>query len=277
MTEFKQAGASYAVLTTKHHDGFTLWPAKAVSDPELTTAHAATASHGHTDLVGEFKSACERAGLVFGVYYSWWEFDKKMTKEYMDGIVVPQIRELITRYRPKLWWFDGDWVANTEYAARVIDQCVDEIRAAIPDAAINDRTGHGKERRDRNWLGRSTYRVYSDREIPTETPSVDWEHVNTIGLSWGRNRVQTDSDYKPAAEIYRLYQTVMEKRGRFMINVGPDFDGTVCDEELQRLRDFGKLIAAGTTATATATSDGTATATATATPTATATAAAVKK
>jgi alpha-L-fucosidase len=240
MSAFKHAGASYAILTSKHHDGFCLWPT--ATTRTHSTAHAATAQFGHKDIVLEFKSACERWGLRFGLYYSWSEFDRACTKEYMDRVVVPQIDELI-RYAPEIVWFDGDWSLSTKYAQSVMDACVRRIKQRLPRVEINDRVGHAAERkRDPSFLGLSTYRVYEDRAIPTTAPSVPWEHVNTIGLSWGRNRQQTDAHYKSGAELVQLYHRVVGLNGRFCLNVGPDPDGRLCPEELDRLQALGQLL-----------------------------------
>ncbi len=238
MAAFKHAGASYAILTSKHHDGFCLWP---TTTSKFSTAHAATARFAHPDLVAEFKQACARAGLRFGLYYSWSEFGRACTKDYMDRVVVPQIDELI-RYRPTIVWFDGDWPCNTKYAQTIMDQCVTRIKQKLPGVEINDRVGHSAERKDPNFLGPSTYRVYDDRALPTVQPAVPWEHVNTIGLSWGRNKQQTDAHYKSGQELMRLYTRVTSLNGRFCLNVGPDADGQISTQELSRLRAFAQLL-----------------------------------
>jgi alpha-L-fucosidase len=240
MLAFRRAGASYAIITAKHHDGFCLWPSRTTN---FTSASAASATNGHRDIIQEFKDGCDRWGLKFGVYYSWMEFDRTCTKEYLDSVVVPQIRELV-RYKPRIFWFDGDWPCTTNYARGVIDQCVEYVKRAIPDVSINDRIGHMDERRTNPaFLGKSTYRVYEDRAIPNSKPVVEWEHVNTIGLSWGYNRQQTDSDYKPASELFEIYQSVLgQKNGRLLLNVGPDETGSLCAPESTRLLEFGRLL-----------------------------------
>ena len=90
-------------------------------------------------------------------------------------------------------------------------------------------------------LDTSTYRVYGDRHIPTEIPSVPWEHVNTIGLSWGRNKYQEEKDYKGGIELYELYKKVRSLNGKFLLNIGPNPDGTLDLYELKSLIDFSTL------------------------------------
>lgn len=242
MVAFKNAGGTYAVLTAKHHDGFCLWSTKTSG---FSCAHAASKEHGHTDLLRTFKDACTRHGLKFGIYYSWWEFDRPCTKKYVDTVIVPQIKELV-EYEPDLVWLDGDWpcASASQYAQRVMDQCVLRFKHRVPHVQINDRIGHAEERKDPNWLGSlSTYRVYEDRAMPAVALSVPWEHATTIGAGWGRNTQQTASDYKPAKELVRVCDEVARMGGRFLLNVGPNADGTICHEELTCLASFGTLLA----------------------------------
>lgn len=238
MAAFKHAGASYAILTAKHHDGFCLWPTATTT---FSTAHSRASHFHHSDVLGEFQSACQRWGIRFGVYYSWSEFAQTCTKAYMDSVVIPQINELI-RYRPALFWFDGDWSCSTQYAQSVIDRCVARIKHELPHAEINDRIGQKEERKNMAFLGAATYRVFEDRALPDATPAVPWEHVNTIGLSWGRNRQQTESDYKSPAQLLALFERVRALNGRFCLNVGPDAAGMLCPQELDRLQRLGELL-----------------------------------
>jgi alpha-L-fucosidase len=229
MRQFRDAGASYVILTAKHHDGFCLWPTK-------TTAHNSLKSGPRLDLLGLFRDAARRHGLAFGIYYSWSEFQANCTKIYLDRVVAPQIDELIA-YAPDLFWFDGDWMCTTVYAQTVMDAACAKIRRQLPHVQINDRVGHRKERQAASaaagpW---STYRVYADRALPASKPSMPWEHVNTIGLSWGRNAQQSDADYKSGADLRTLRDRVWALGGRFLINVGPNADGTLCSQETQRL------------------------------------------
>ncbi|HMD55576.1 MAG TPA: alpha-L-fucosidase [Phycisphaerae bacterium] len=100
-----EAGMKYAVLTTKHHDGFCLWPSR---HTDYCVRHAGN----KTDVVREFVEAFRAAGLQVGLYYSLWdrhcpfyEDDQRYAAFMQD-----QIRELLTEYGPILeMWFDGAW------------------------------------------------------------------------------------------------------------------------------------------------------------------------
>jgi alpha-L-fucosidase len=234
----KKAGAEYVILTTKHHDGFCLWPTK-------TTKYNSFKRGPKRDLVLEFKEAAEEVGLIFGVYYSWGEFGKGITKEYLKEIVEPQIRELI-KYEPAVWWFDMHWELKTKIANQKVGELVDLIKRKLPGVCINDRIyGPGSEEKvsyeaDINYLGKATYRVYGDRGMPSETPEVDWEFIGTIGSSWGINHQTPVEDYKSGKQLLALYQRVTELNGRFLINLGPDSDGSLLEAEVNSLLDFGR-------------------------------------
>lgn len=94
----KSIGATYVILTSKHHDGFCLWPTSTTNFNSMKTG-------AKQDLLAIFKAAALRHNLKFGIYYSWSEFNIGCTKKYMDEVVKPQIKELIA-YKADRWWFD---------------------------------------------------------------------------------------------------------------------------------------------------------------------------
>lgn len=222
-----QIGAKYVILTAKHHDGFCLWNTK-------TTDFKAK-----IDLISIFKKLAEKYELLFGIYYSLSEFDKNCTILYMKTIVIPQITELQT-YKPDIFWFDGHWQFKTKFAKESMIKIIKCLKKMNPSIEINDRTSEKFE--SENDLGNSTFRVYSDRYIPEKIPKVKWEHINTIGLSWGINKQQEKKDYKSGKELFTLYSKVRSLKGRFLINLGPDNTGKLDINEQKSLIEFGKIL-----------------------------------
>lgn len=233
----KSAGAEYVILTTRHHDGFCLWDTK-------TTEYNSVNSATKRDLVKKFSDSARKYGLKFGVYYSWSEFGKGCTKEYLNGVVAKQIEELMY-YNPDIWWFDGDWVCTTKFSNEFISSICKKIKLHNPNVEINDRLGGSKDmklkREDKNFLGDATYRSYGDREIPNEKPEVPWEHINTIGHSWGRNKEQEIRHYKTPEDLFDLYKNIKSLGGKFLLNMGPNADGTLDENEVKSMMGFGKL------------------------------------
>ena len=143
---FHDAGAKYVVLTTKHHDGFTLWPS--------STANSKLPSdrqHATRDLVGELTASVNKQGLRMGLYYSGgydWTFVPgpiRVAADYQD--VTPQtdaygkyadahMRDLIQRYHPAVLWNDIDYPKS----GHPLD-IMAEYYNAVPDGVIDDRFG----------------------------------------------------------------------------------------------------------------------------------------
>jgi alpha-L-fucosidase len=233
---FKRVGAEYIVITARHHDGYTLWPSK--YSPGWSSKR---------DILGELKNAIDTTDLAFGIYYSWLEWNSNgkelCTRKHLHTCIIPQLFELI-KYKPSIWWWDGDWPRSSKHwDSKLI---VEELRAQLPSIEINDRLGKGWEKEDPSL---PTYRCFQDRAIPDTIPinpstgeQWKWEHVNTIGQSWGRNRQQKEEDYKTVAELIHLFIQVICKGGRFLLNVGPNPDGTLDEREVQRLEGLGKWI-----------------------------------
>ena len=92
----KSVGATYVILTSRHHDGFCLWDTN-------TTDYNSVKSECKKDLISLFSDSARKHKLKFGVYYSWSEFGKGCTKEYLTNVVSKQIDELLT-YKPDIWW-----------------------------------------------------------------------------------------------------------------------------------------------------------------------------
>ncbi len=147
-TTFREAGARYVVLTSKHHEGFTLWPST-TANPNPTLPK--NARHAERDIVGELTAAVTKQGMRMGLYYSGgydWTFNtgpieaaadyetvKPQTEAY-GRYANAQIHELIARYHPSVLWNDIDW-PKTGKALEVMA----DYYNAVPDGVIDDRFG----------------------------------------------------------------------------------------------------------------------------------------
>jgi alpha-L-fucosidase len=235
METVSKIGCKYVILTAKHHDGYCLFETK-------TTEFNSVDSGPKKDILLEFKKSAKKYNMMFGIYYSWSEFNKSITIKYFNETIVPQIEEL-KKYDPDIFWFDGSWELKTKYAKEGVTKICKELKIKNPKILINDRIGSCKDEfKDQDYLGESSFRVYSDRYIPTETPKVPWEHINTIGFSWGRNIQQEEKDYKTGEKLYELYKKVNDMKGNFLINLGPNADGTLDEMEVNSLEKFGEIM-----------------------------------
>ncbi len=214
VTVAKMKGASYIILTSKHHDGVLLFETKTSNNKS------------QMDICKVFSDECKKQNLKFGFYYSWFEFSIPFTKTYFKDYCVPQLEELL-KYEPNYMWFDGDWKITQKTIQNQIRDIVQVLKSK--NIIVNDRIG-------KNNHDIASYRVFSDRYIPNEKhDDIKWQHVNTIGYSWGYNKMQTNSDYKNKNEIYCLYNQVNKLGGTFLINLGPNENAEIVEEELDAL------------------------------------------
>ncbi len=138
----RDAGAGYVVLTTKHHEGFCLWP-NALPHPRKGRYHA------KRDIVGDLRTAVLDAGMRMGLYYSGgydWPYNDALLQNPADSfLAIPHtpdyvryatahVHDLIERYRPSILWNDIGWPAGGDLAALFAD-----YYNAVPDGVINDR------------------------------------------------------------------------------------------------------------------------------------------
>ncbi|HPO09721.1 MAG TPA: alpha-L-fucosidase, partial [bacterium] len=106
-TIFQKSGAKYIVLTSKHHDGYCLWPSAESWNWNSTDTGP------HRDLAGDLINAVREKGLRMGFYFSLYEWYhplyQKDLPRYVDQHMLPQMHDLVERYRPDILWGDGEW------------------------------------------------------------------------------------------------------------------------------------------------------------------------
>lgn len=232
---FKQAGARYVVLTSKHHEGFTLWPS---TTPNPNPSLRPDQLHAARDLVGELTQAVERQGMKMGLYYSGgydWTFNtgpietnkdyemvKPQTQAYGD-YAFAQIHELIEKYKPALLWNDIDWPKT----GRALQVEADYYNA-IPDGVIDDRFGI----------------KHADFKSP-EYAKLDkisekkWEECRGLGRSFGYNRAEGEKETIAPGELIALLVDIVSKNGNLLLDVGPEADGTIPPVQMERLKALG--------------------------------------
>lgn len=243
---FKKAGARYVVLTSKHHEGYTLWPSN------VSWNWNAGDVGPRRDLVGELARAVrEVGGMRFGLYYSLYEWfnpfyqrDKDagwQTNDYVRAKAMPELRDIVEMYRPDVIWSDGDWEApasywnSTHFLAWLYNDS--PVRNSV---VVNDRWGvntscqHGD--------------VYAchDHYNPGKLVPHKWENAMPLdkgdlntGGTWGYRRNVRASQYLTIEElIYELVSTV-SCNGNLLFNIGPASDGTISAAFEERLTQLG--------------------------------------
>lgn len=221
----KQNKASYIILTAKHHDGVCLWNTQ-------TNSHKSA-----LDICKVFSTECKKENIDFGFYYSWfeWRVGKSFDVKYFEEYCVQQIKELVS-YKPKYMWFDGDWkITQKSVQKKIKNMALNMEKKGI---IVNDRLGI----KDKNYSMSNLIRVFSDRYIPDEKLDIKWQHVNTIGYSWGYNKEQTAKDYKNGKQLYKLYNTIVELGGELLLNIGPNINGNIIQNEANAIEQFSTYL-----------------------------------
>ncbi len=228
---FQQAGARYVVLTTKHHDGFALWPTK-VPNPNQKNLSA------QRDIVGDLAASVRKAGLKMGLYYSGgydWTFNRGPIEQPADYETVKpqstayghyvdaQIEELIARYHPAVLWNDIDW-PKTGNALQVMA----DYYNAVPDGVVDDR--FGVKHAD------FTSPEYAKLDHISEKK---WEECRGLGRSFGYNRAEGESETIAPEELISLLVDIVSKNGNLLLDVGPEADGTIPAVQMDRLNKLG--------------------------------------
>ncbi len=234
---FSSAGARYVVLTTKHHDGYTLWPS-AIENPNVDGYSS------EADIVGQVADAVREAGMRFGIYYSGgldWTFESDPIASEIDlfssipqgedyvQYATEQWRELIDLYQPRLLWNDLGYPAAGE--DDLLELFADYYNE-IPDGVVNDRFHLA-------GLGHHDYVVVEYGYGSEEVADGKWESTRGFGYSFGYNRLDDEQVCISADELVRLLVRVVSDNGNLLINVGPTAAGEIPALQEQRLSELG--------------------------------------
>ncbi|MGW8267575.1 MAG: alpha-L-fucosidase [Longimicrobiales bacterium] len=252
---FAESGARYVVLTSKHHDGFCLWPTASPFKKNWNSMDVGP----KRDLVGELTDAVRARGLRMGLYYSLIEWETNRTSRtptgryipqkwmdaygipidrYVDDHVLPQLRELVTRYQPAVIFADaGEWDENEafwrtrEFLAWLYNNAPNR-----DEVVVNDRWAKGMPGHHGDYYSSE----YQDAEaVGAGHP---WEESRGMGRSYGYNRAENINHYRTSRELVHELIDVVSRGGNLLLNVGPTADGRIPVIMQQRLRDIGSWL-----------------------------------
>ena len=233
---FAKVGAKYVVFTTKHSDGFTMYPSR-ILNPFASKEKI----NSLRDFVGELCKAVREKDMKFGVYYSCgldWTFNYSPITNLRPDLFesIPklvaytvyadcQVHELIHRYQPDILWSDVNYPKNGDMLGILA-----ELYNLNPQAVTNDRWNQYPE------MYNFTTPEY---QVMDSIVAKKWETCRGIGYSFGYNQVENDLQLLSSRELIHLLIDVVSKNGNLLLNVGPKADGTIPENQLQRLTDLG--------------------------------------
>ena len=247
----KRAGAKYAILTAKHHDGFALWPSAYTESRVKNTP----GKEGKGDVVAEFVDACRSAGVKVGLYYSpaqWGETAVKFEneKEY-DDYFIAQISELLTSYgKIDYLWFDGCGSENHEYDK---ERIVREIRRLQPGILtfctaawnpsvrwIGNEDGYASKENPLAVMSAPISERTSREETFPEEAFLPAECDCRIRDTWFYDN--NEDSLKSAEELFGMYEMSVGNGSNFLLNIGPDTRGLLPDADKARVLALGEKI-----------------------------------
>jgi len=242
----KKMGAGYIFITSKHHDGFCLWPSKYTDRNSMKMGP-------HKDLLKMFFDAARKQNLKVGLYYSLYEWYNplytgisipyaglKKVDNYVDDFMIPQIKELIDLYHPDFFFFDGEWDHPESFwkMKEVVAYYYNEAQKRNQEVFVNDRFGAG-ERGKHGDLYNVEYGFDNENEgLLTHK----WSYWQGIAKTFGYNRDTDQEDcLSPKQFIDKVIKGVSQN-GNFDINVGPTAAGAIPDYEQYPLLKLGEWL-----------------------------------
>jgi alpha-L-fucosidase len=244
---FKGVNARYVVLTTKHHDGFLMWPSQ-TPNPFIRDYHV------KRNLVGELGNAVRGQDMRMAYYYSGgidWTFNPQIVRHITDlQQAVPQRpdyveyanahwRELFDQYQTAILWNDIAYPSATN-----LNELFAEYYNKMPDGLVNNRFTQ-KFQMD-------AHGIVSDNHFDFETPEYTsfseirakkWESCRGIGASFGYNAMEGPEQYQSVENLVRSFVDIVSKNGNLLLNIGPMPDGTIPQLQLERLLGLGEWLA----------------------------------
>ncbi|QQE10168.1 alpha-L-fucosidase [Planctomycetota bacterium] len=264
----KSLGMKYIVITSKHHDGFALFPSD-VSEYDIESTPY------KKDILGQLKKACDKYGIALGFYYSQakdWEninaVDGQLFKDlpenykpdldkYIAEKSIPQLKELLTRYEPTLIWFDTPQQITPERAQRFADT----VNTYSPKTLINSRIVFPGSALQRWMQGQPTneeaaiqfklqtkwqtdfndfvdYISLRDKGIPNSIIPIPFESPDSVSTSYGHKEFGYVKYHTPEELVHRLVKTTA-RGGNYLLNIGPDGKGNIPSKTKELLDQLG--------------------------------------
>ncbi len=247
----KNAGCKYIVVTSKHHEGFSIF------DASNSKYDIVDGTPYQKDTLAAIADECRKQGIHFCTYYSIMDWDHpsqtkpdnaynptgviaERKQEYVD-YMKEHLRQLVQDYGTEVLWFDGEWVDWwTEEDAQDLCRFLWDLN---PNLIINNRVGKGR-RGMNGFADEGKDQEYSgdfgtpEQELPAMgRPGVDWETCITMNTTWGFNK--NDHQWKSRETLVRQLVDAASKGGNYLLNVGPTAAGEIPPESIERLAAMG--------------------------------------
>lgn len=231
----QESGARYSVITTKHHDGVAMY------DTKMNDMSIVKKTPAKKDMIEPFFAELRKRNIKCGAYYSLidWSYPDypgflkdssryKVENDYdrwnrFRSFFQGQIKEISSKFKPDLWWFDGDWEHSAEeWEAQKVRSI---ILSGNPNAIINSRL-----------QGYGDYET-PEQNFPVSRPKYNWwELCMTTNDNWGFHH---DNNWKTPYEVISIFADAVSNGGNLLLDMGPMEDGTIPQEQVTVLKELG--------------------------------------
>ena len=238
---FARSGAKYVALTSKHHEGFALWPSKEASATWGRPWNAVDIGPKR-DLAGDLTDAVRRKGLRMGFYYSLYEWYNPVwlsdKPRYIREHMTPQFKDLVNRYKPSIIFSDGEWdLPSADWGSPALLAWLFNESPVKDEVVVNDRWG--KDSRHKHggyWTTEYTPGMADINHV--------WEENRGMGFSYGYNRAERIEHYHSGRELVTMLIDLVSRGGNLLLDIGPAADGTIpviMEDRLLQIGDWLKV------------------------------------
>jgi alpha-L-fucosidase len=236
---FVRSGARYIVPTSKHHEGFCLWPSREATR-DWGRPWNSMEIGPKRDLMAELSSAVRARGLRFGFYYSLYEWYNPLwlsdRKRFVDEHFVPQFKDVVTRYKPALIFADGEWeMPSKDWRSEELLAWLYNDSPSRDEVVVDDRWGSDTRHKHGTYYTTEYAAGMAEASHP-------WEENEGLGFSYGYNRAETVDDYKSARTLIFLLVDTVSRGGNLLLDIGPRADGTIPVIMQERLLEVGSWL-----------------------------------
>ncbi len=236
---FVQAGAKYVALTSKHHEGFTLWHS-AEANRSWGRAWNAVDIGPKRDVLMDLTTAGRAKGLHMGIYYSlyewynpFWLHDKP---RFVSEHLFPQFKDVVTHVQPDIIFSDGEWeISSEEWRSPELLAWLFNESPVADKIVIDDRWG--KDTRHKHGGYYTT--EYTSGMQQSDHP---WEESRGMGASYGYNRDESLADYHTSRELVMMLIDIVSRGGNLLLDIGPRADGHIPVVMEERLTQIGEWL-----------------------------------
>src|SRR2546430_10806689 len=238
---FARSGAKYVVLTSKHHEGFALWPSKEASATWARPWNAVEVGPKR-DVLGDLTDAVRRRGLHMGYYYSLYEWYNPLwlynKPRYVREHMFPQFKDLVTHYKPAIIFSDGEWeMTSADWHSPELLAWLFNESPVKDEVVVDDRWGSDT---------RHKHGGYWTTEYTAGMSGIDhpWEESRGMGVSYGYNRAEDLNIYHTGRELGFILIDTVSRGGNLLLDIGPRADGmipVIMEERLTQMGDWLKI------------------------------------